>query len=228
MIRRILESIRPAASNDHRASRLIVGLGNPGSKYAGSRHNVGFMTIDTLARKLPEGRERQRFESVIAECDVDGSRVILAKPLTMMNNSGHAVRQILRWYDVEPQDMLVIYDELDLPFGRIRLRPGGGSGGHNGLQSIIDQIGGTEFPRLRIGIGRPTSGSTVSYVLSCFRPEERAMLPELLDLASDAAETWLWSGVDAAMNEFNRREIKARQDGASTPARSEARVSGNI
>jgi PTH1 family peptidyl-tRNA hydrolase len=187
---------------------MIVGLGNPGSKYAATRHNLGFMTVEAITRRYPPQTERRRFEAVIREMTIGQRRVALACPQTMMNNSGYAVSQAMRWYRLAPTDILVIYDELDLPFGRIRIRPGGGPGGHNGVRSIIDQLGTNEFARLRIGIGRPTSGSTVSYVLSRFRREEEERVPEIVQLAADAAICWATDGLDAAMNQFNRREAR--------------------
>src|SRR5690606_28510133 len=131
-------------------------------------------------------------------------------PLTMMNDSGRAISQFKRWYKVENRDILVIYDDLDLAFGRVRLRPGGGAGGHTGVSSTIRALGGQDFPRLRIGIGRPISGSTVSYVLSHFRREEQEELPAIIDYAADAAISWLRDGLDTAMNTYNRRESEAR------------------
>lgn len=167
------------------------------------------MIIDEIARRLPEGRERTRFDARIAETADGDMRVVLAKPTTMMNDSGRAIAQIKRWYKVDNRDILVIYDDLDLAFGRVRIRPGGGAGGHNGVVSTIRALGGENFPRVRVGIGRPVSGSTVSYVLSHFRPEEQAEIPGIIDYAAEASLAWLREGLDTAMNTYNRRESDA-------------------
>lgn len=216
MIRRVLRSIRRQEEQDVSAGRIIVGLGNVGSKYSGTRHNLGFDVVDELARRFNAGAPRHRFDSRIHEVSTDSSRTVLAAPTTMMNNSGFAVSQLLRWYKVPARETLVVYDELDLPFGRIRLRRSGGAGGHNGVKSLIEQLGTNDFPRLRIGVGRPTSGSTIGFLLSRFSTEERKYVPEIVSLAADAAECWLKSGLDTAMNEFNTREIEVR--GARTEA----------
>lgn len=176
------------------------------------------MVIDELARRLPEGRERTRFDARIAETSDGDVGVVLAKPLTMMNDSGRAVAQIKRWYKADNRDVLVICDDLDLAFARVRIRPGGGAGGHNGVSSTIRALGGEDFPRLRIGIGRPVSGSTVSYVLSHFRREEQPELPRIIDYAADAALSWLRDGLDTAMNTYNRRESDARPSNDSLRA----------
>lgn len=167
---------------------------------------------------MPEGRERTRFDARYAETTDGDVRVVLVKPLTMMNDSGRAVAQFKRWYKVENRDILVVYDDLDLAFGRVRLRPGGGAGGHNGVSSTILALGGEDFSRLRIGIGRPVSGSTVSYVLSHFRREEQAELPGIIEYAADAAVSWLRDGLDTAMNTYNRRESDVRPRGAEMRA----------
>lgn len=184
---------------------LIVGLGNPGPRYERTRHNVGFMVVDELARRLPGGATRDRFQAAVLETRHDGRRVILAKPQTFMNESGQAVAQLVRWYKVPLERLLVIYDDLDLPFGTIRLRAEGSDGGHNGLASVQQHLQTQAFPRLRVGISRPASGSTVPYVLSPFSPDEQRQLPEVIALAADAALHWMEHGIVSAMNTFNRR-----------------------
>ena len=186
-------------------TRLIVGLGNVGSKYIRTRHNLGFEVVDDLASRWGATQPRSRFDARLQEVSVGGDKVVLAAPTTMMNNSGFAVRQIMNWYKLETTDVLVIYDELDLPFGRVRLRSSGGAGGHNGVKSIIEQLGGKDFNRLRIGVGRPTSGSTIGFLLSRFSVDEQKEIPGIMALAAGAAEKWTMDGLDAAMNEYNRR-----------------------
>jgi PTH1 family peptidyl-tRNA hydrolase len=206
-----LKSLQRTGDNPGAVDRMIVGLGNPGSKYASTRHNLGFAVVGEIARRCTPHSERRRFEAIIVEVTIDGRRVALVCPQTMMNNSGYAVAQIARWYRLAPADLLVVHDELDLPFGRIRVRPGGGPGGHNGVRSIIEQLGTSGFPRVRIGIGRPSSGSTVSHVLSRFRREEEERVPEIVKLAVDAAVHWATEGLDAAMNQFNRPELRIEE-----------------
>jgi len=152
--------------------RLIVGLGNPGRKYADNRHNVGFQCLDRLAEAWGLSFSRQKHKALLAQGQIAGLKVILAKPHTFMNLSGEAMERMARFYKVPPENILVIYDDLDLPVGRIRLRPEGGSGGHKGMQSIIEHLGSNGFPRLRVGIGRPTHGDPVDYVLGDFTLDE--------------------------------------------------------
>ena len=190
---------------------LIVGLGNPGRRYRNTRHNAGFMAVERLAARLPPGTARSRFQAELLETHDGGRRVVLAQPQTFMNDSGVAVSQLARWFKVPRERMLIVYDELDLPFGALRLRPHGSAGGHNGMKSIIQHLGSDQFARLRVGIGRPPRGSTVPYVLSSFVDAERRELPGILDRASDAALDWLRLGVIEAMNVHNRRD--AGQDG---------------
>lgn len=184
---------------------LIVGLGNPGRRYHATRHNAGFMAIDRLHERLPGGTARSRFQADLVETRDGERRVVLAKPQTFMNESGVAVGQLVRWYKVPRERLLVVYDDLDLPFGQIRLRANGSDGGHNGMTSIIQHLRSQEFARLRIGIDRPQAGSTVPYVLASFASSEQRQLPEVLDRAVEAALVWLRAGISDAMNEFNRR-----------------------
>ncbi|CAN5672411.1 aminoacyl-tRNA hydrolase [soil metagenome] len=207
MIRRVLRTFRRDDERPANASRLVFGLGNVGSKYVGTRHNLGFEVVDELARRENAGSPRNRFDAQIFEISRDSTRVVLAAPTTMMNLSGHAVSQLARWYKMPPSDILVVYDELDIPLGKIRLRHSGGPGGHNGVKSVIDQLGTTEFPRLRIGVGRPRTGSTIGFLLSRFSADERRYVPEIVSLAADATECWIDEGIDTAMNRFNTREV---------------------
>lgn len=184
--------------------RLVVGLGNPGAEYAGTRHNAGFWVLDELARRLGVTVGRRAFLGLTGEALVGGQKVLLLKPQTYMNRSGESVRAALQYHRLEPSQLLVICDDLDMVLGKIRLRPQGSSGGHRGLQSIADHLGTTEYPRLKIGIGRPeTRDDVVDYVLGSVSGEEREALTQAVARAADAAEAVLADGVDAAMNRFN-------------------------
>lgn len=184
---------------------VVVGLGNPGTRYERTRHNVGFLVVDTLARKLDVHDWRTRFDAEVVTADVDRHRLVLVKPMTYMNLSGTAVREVVHWYRVPLDHLLVVYDDVDLPFGRLRLRAGGGSGGHHGVESIVAALGSDRFARLRVGIGRPSDGRTVTaHVLSRFSPEEEQRLPNILDRASEAVLVWCRDGLAPAMNRFNR------------------------
>lgn len=184
---------------------LIVGLGNPGRKYAANRHNVGFQCLDLLAEKHGISVGRKRFQSLTGEGRLDGSRVILLKPQTFMNDSGLAVSPASRWHKIPPERILVIYDDLDLPLGKLRIRQGGSSGGHHGINSIIGQLGSDDFVRLRVGIGRPPrgQGDPVDYVLGDFDAEQRPVMDETRELVAKAVTTILAEGVTQAMNVFN-------------------------
>jgi PTH1 family peptidyl-tRNA hydrolase len=183
--------------------KLIVGLGNPGPHYARNRHNVGYQCVERLAQRHDLALSKLMFKALIASGHIGGTRVLLARPLTFMNLSGEAVRPLFRWYHVDLADLLVIYDDLDLPLGRIRLRPGGGSGGHKGMQSIIEALGMEDFPRLRIGIGRPVHGEPPAYVLSNFTTDESIVMANTYDRAVPALELFIAEGIAAAMNQFN-------------------------
>jgi PTH1 family peptidyl-tRNA hydrolase len=188
---------------------LVVGLGNPGPEYAGTRHNVGFMVLDRLARELNIKVERLFMRALVGQGQVDGQKVILAKPLTYMNRSGEAVAALMGWYKLEPSRLLVISDDLDLPPGRLRLRKCGGDGGHRGLRSIIEQVGSREFARLRVGIGRPAvpDYEVVDWVLGRFAEEEKALIEKAVDDASRAVQVALTRGLDTAMNIFNAGRV---------------------
>ncbi|HET7091912.1 MAG TPA: aminoacyl-tRNA hydrolase [Thermomicrobiales bacterium] len=194
--------------------KIVVGLGNPGREYAATRHNLGFMVIDALARRLGATNARSRFKAEIAEAMHDGEKILFVKPQTYMNLSGHSVREIANWHRVPRANLLVVLDDLDLPFGAIRLRAEGSAGGHNGLAHIIEQLGSKDIARLRIGIGRSASAARTQ-VLSRFAPIEQAELPAIVDAAADCAMIWLDDGIVAAMNRCNRRAAAASPDGAA-------------
>jgi PTH1 family peptidyl-tRNA hydrolase len=183
---------------------LIVGLGNPGPEYKDNRHNVGFMVLDKLAEQLGEAFGRVQSEALVASARHGAEKLVLAKPRTFMNNSGRAVGALARFYKPTPERILVVYDEVDLPFESLRIRPSGGAAGHKGMRSIIQHLGTQAFPRLRIGIGRPKGRMpTPNHVLQDFSRQEREALPFVLGRAVDAALCFLDEGVDAAMNKFN-------------------------
>jgi len=183
---------------------LLVGLGNPGREYLWNRHNAGFMVIDRLAVRLNARGMKWQSRAIVMTAAHDQHPLLLAKPQTYMNLSGQSVQGLIHFYRLPLERVLVIYDELDLPFGVIRLRPAGGAGGHNGVASIIEHLGRQDFPRLRIGIGRPPGRmEAADYVLHDFSREERALLSEVLDRAADAALTFVAEGLEAAMNRFN-------------------------
>ena len=185
-------------------SRIIVGLGNPGSQYAETRHNVGFWCVDRIAADHSIALTRRHRSSIIGEGEVDGHRVVLAKPRGYVNRSGQAIDYVLARYSISPQALLVIYDDMELPLGKIRLRPEGGAGGHNGIKSVIEAAGTQDFPRMRIGIGRPPEGSgAIAYVLDSMTEEERATADEVVARASQAVATLLTDGIAVAMNRFN-------------------------
>jgi PTH1 family peptidyl-tRNA hydrolase len=182
--------------------QLVVGLGNPGEEYAPTRHNVGFRVVELLARDAGEDFGRERFQSRVAEVRLGEKKVMLLKPQTFMNNSGRAARAALGFYKLEPADMLVVCDDYNLELGRLRARRGGSAGGHNGLESIIAELGTQSFPRLRLGIGA-ARGDTVSYVLGRFRAEEREAISETIVRAADAVRSWVREGIESCMNRFN-------------------------
>jgi PTH1 family peptidyl-tRNA hydrolase len=183
---------------------VIIGLGNPGSKYAGSRHNIGFDFIDKLAGSMSVSLGSGRGPFHVGKGSHAGHNLYLVKPTTYMNNSGNAVQQVLNWYKEDPENCLVCYDDLDLELGSIRLRPQGSAGGHNGIKDIIQKLGTDAFPRLRIGIGNDfPKGHQIRHVLSPFSKEERKVIEPALDKAVDAAYCFIREGIDAAMNKFN-------------------------
>jgi len=183
--------------------KLIVGLGNPGRKYAHNRHNVGFQCLDRLAKAHDLSFNRRRANASLTLGKIAEVGVVLARPLAYMNLSGQAVRQLVSFYKLSLEDILVIYDDLDLPLGTIRLRPEGGSGGHKGMRSIIEALGSQAFPRLRVGIGRPPGNDAVSYVLSDFTADEQITLESVYEKVAAAVELFLREGIEAAMNVYN-------------------------
>ena len=183
---------------------LIVGLGNPGRKYADNRHNVGFHCLDMLAQEHGLLFDKTQGKAKLALGQLADRRIILAKPQTFVNSSGRAVGTVARFYKIESQDVLVVYDDLDLPQGTIRLRPSGSSGGHNGIKSIIEHLGTQRFPRLRVGIGRPPGRmAPKDYVLQDMGQAERERMDEVYERVVEAIETFVRQGVKEAMNLHN-------------------------
>ena len=186
--------------------KIIVGLGNPGRKYERTRHNAGFLALDELAGVLGVEITQEKHHALICRARMGPEEAILAKPQTYMNESGRAVSEILRSAYAKASDLIVIHDELDLAFGTVRVKTGGGHGGHNGLRSIIEQIGTADFARVRIGIGRPEPGiDPADYVLGPFLAEERQAVPELMARAAEAAMVLVEKGPARAMNTVNKK-----------------------
>ncbi len=196
--------------------KMIVGLGNPGREYERTRHNVGFMVIDELYRRLGEPGWKSRFKGLVSEGMVGHEKVILVKPLTFMNLSGQSVSEGSRWYHLDVEDLLIVHDDLDTPYGSLRVRARGSAGGQNGLKSIFEQLGTNEVPRLKVGIGRGRNTAT-SYVLGRFDTEQEKDLPILLQEAADVVERWVRDGIEATMNTTNARPKKASPVAAGTP-----------
>jgi PTH1 family peptidyl-tRNA hydrolase len=185
---------------------LIVGLGNPGRDYAGTRHNVGFRCVAHFARLHGISFDHQHCKAKVGTGKAEGIQVVLAKPRTFMNASGESVHLLVRRFKVPPQNILIVHDDIDLPLGKIRIRERGSSGGHKGIQSIIDCLGSQDFPRIRIGVGRPQmeeNQEVVAHVLGAFSPQERSMIDETVPRVSEAIRCILLDGVVAAMNKYN-------------------------
>ena len=182
---------------------LIIGLGNPGRQYRGNRHNVGFMVVDRLAGDNGIQSSKVQNKAIVGDGRVAGQRVILAKPQTYMNNSGDAVGPLANFYKMPPENIFVVYDEMDIPLGTIRLREKGGAGGHNGMKSIIQHIG-QDFPRMRLGVGRPPGRmEPPAYLLQDFSSEQLPIVSEMIDEAIRAIETYLQEGIQMAMSRHN-------------------------
>lgn len=190
-------------------ARLVVGFGNPGPEYRGHRHNLGFRVVDRLAGAVGIALGQSKFQGRFGQGDVGKTRLLLLEPETYMNASGEAVSAAVRFYKVAPADLLVVHDELDLPFGRLQLKRGGGTGGHNGLESVVEQLGTPDFARLRFGIGKPQGPNAkervVGHVLHDFSSEEKAALEPLLERSVEMARDWVTLGLAEAMNRHNRR-----------------------
>ena len=201
--------------------KIIAGLGNPGAEYAHTKHNVGFMLVDALAERLNAPAWKEDFFSSVTEVCIGGEKVFLVKPLTYMNNSGEAIGPMLSYYKMETDDLTVVHDDMDIPAGMVRIRKKGSSGGHNGIKSVIAHVGGEDFSRVRIGIGRPPAGWTViNHVLAPFSSEDVPKIREAINYLLPAVECIVTDGVDLAMNRYNPHKKKARKPEESNEAQS--------
>lgn len=187
-----------------RRTKMIAGLGNPGEKYERTRHNAGFLVVDRLSREFGIPLSKQKFDLVYGRGTMEGADVILAKPMSYMNRSGLPIRKLSDYMGLTSEDLLVIYDDIDLTFERIKLKEKGGHGGHNGIRSLIDSFGTRDFPRLRIGIGRPEGEKDVTnHVLGRFTAEEAEIMDSVVEMAGQVVITVVTKGLTAAMNNFN-------------------------
>jgi PTH1 family peptidyl-tRNA hydrolase len=186
---------------------LIVGLGNPGKQYENTRHNVGFDAIDIISKEYNIPVNREKFKGIYGEGSISGERVILLKPKTFMNLSGESIREIVNFYKIDVRNIIVIYDDISLETGRLRIRPQGSSGGHNGIKSIISNLATDEFPRIKIGVGNPQF-DLIPHVLGRFSKEDRKEVEEVIDAAASSVETIIKFGVEEAMNKFNGFKVK--------------------
>ena len=187
--------------------KIIVGLGNPGEKYLMTRHNLGFMVVDRFAQHYEMECKQKKFQSFFGKKAAGQEEIILLKPQTFMNRSGTAVKEVVDMYKCDLQNVMVICDDLYLPFGKIRVKSDGGCGGHRGLESVTACIGSIGFSRLRVGIGRPVRGDPSDYVLSRFSEEEETMLTEILEKTCQALKIWIFEGIDVCMNKCNSNSL---------------------
>ena len=190
---------------------LVVGLGNPGKEYSLSRHNIGFMVVDELSNRLGVNLNKIEFTSLYSEAVLEEKKLILLKPQTYMNRSGKAVSETVKFFKIPLKDVIVVYDEMDIPFGSLKIKVGGGSAGHRGIESIISSVGDDDFIRVRVGIGKPVQKSEgVTHVLSRFKKEEKRMIEEVVSRAADAVWEIIVRGTESAMNKFNRKSEDSR------------------
>ena len=185
---------------------IICGLGNPGKEYESTRHNMGFITMDVLSDRMGIPIRKLKFKALYGEGTVNGEKVLLVKPQTFMNNSGEALREIMAFYKVPAENILVVYDDIDLPCGTVRVRPFGGSGTHNGMRSVIYQLQTDRFPRVRVGVGSNGQIPLVSFVIGKWTEEEKPLIADAVLKAADACQLWLTKGIQECMNKINTKE----------------------
>lgn len=197
--------------------KIIAGLGNPGDQYRMTRHNMGFLVLDALAEDAGIAVQKKKFEALLGDGRMGAERVLLVKPQTFMNLSGQSVRQVIDFYQKTSEDLIVVHDDLDLPFGTVRVKVGGGDGGHKGVRSLMDHLGGGAFTRVRIGIGKPPfKDDTEHYVLQAFPKADLETLAGIVRTACEAVREILGTGVRPAMNRFNRRDRTISPEGENT------------
>ena len=198
---------RRAHHSDAPDRTIVAGLGNPGAEYATTRHNAGARVVEFLAERASGSWKRHKSGCLVSEISFGGERVVLARPTSYMNESGRPLGGLLRWYKTAPADLIVVHDEIDIPFGEVRIKVGGGTAGHNGLGSLVSHLGTKDFIRVRVGVGRPRSREgAAGHVLDGFSGAERKELPDLLGRAADAVERIVEVGAERAMNEVNTRD----------------------
>ena len=202
---------------------IIAGLGNPGKKYENTRHNIGFITLDFLAERHDIKINKIKHKALVGEGRISGQKVLLVKPQTYMNLSGESLREVMDYYKVDIEDMIVIYDDIDLPAGTVRIRKKGSAGTHNGMRSIVQHLG-QDFPRIRMGIGNERKGDLVDFVLGGFSKEDREVLEPAVERAALAVETYVGEGIEKAMNKYN---IKAKKNKKKDPENTETAENEN-
>ena len=190
---------------------VICGLGNPGKEYEATRHNMGFLTMDVLSERLGIQIKKLKFKALYGEGTVNGEKVMLVKPQTFMNNSGDALREIMTFYKVPAENIMVVYDDIDLPCGSVRVRPFGGSGTHNGMRSVVYQLQTDRFPRVRVGVGSNGQIPLMSFVIGKWTEEERPLIADAVLKAADACELWLNKGIQECMNKINTKDAPKKK-----------------
>ena len=200
---------------------IIAGLGNPGKKYENTRHNMGFLTIDLLAEEYDIKVDKLKFKSLVGEGRIAGQRVLLIKPQTYMNLSGEAIREAINFYKIEPEELIVIYDDIDIPTGTFRIRKKGSAGTHNGMRSVVHQIQSDQFPRIRVGIGSEKKVDLINYVTGGVSKGERELLEDALVKSAKAAACIVEKGIDKAMNEYNVKPPKKEKPAKAKPQAAE-------
>ena len=205
---------------------IIAGLGNPGKKYENTRHNIGFITLDYLAERHDIKINKIKHKALVGEGRIFGQKVLLVQPQTYMNLSGESLREVMDYYKVDIEDMIVIYDDIDLEAGAVRIRKKGGPGTHNGMRSIVQHLG-TDFPRIRMGIGKDRRGDLVDFVLSGFTKEDKEVLEPAIERAALAIEMYIGEGIEKAMNQYNIKAKKNKKKDPETTENAENENKGN-